>query len=312
MNNSPISLRPKDLAGFKGKSDLKNKLSIFIESAKKRNTQLDHIILFGPAGVGKTTLAEIISHELGANFKVVQATRLKKVTDLTNFISMINENDVIFIDEIHALAIECEETLYSILEDFKIDIEIGSINNTKLIRVDIPKFTLIGATTNIGKISKPLEERFAINLYLDVYSNEEIKTILHTLKTKINENISDDVINEIAIRSKGVPRIAINLLRRVNDFYVTQQTIDPKEIFSILNIDKTGLDKLDLKYLQELKNKNLSLKNISDLLNIDKTTILNKIEPFLIRENLILITTFGRKITQKGLELITTLNASSA
>ncbi|MGL4950539.1 MAG: AAA family ATPase, partial [Mycoplasma sp.] len=205
------NFRPSSFSEFIGKDQIKQNLLIYINSAKTRNAHLDHILLHGEAGCGKTTLASVIANEFDKKVKVIQGTHLKRTVDLINLISLLCEGDFVFIDEIHAMGEECFETLYSVLEDFAIDISIGKDNNKKTARVKIPEFTLIGATTKLNKIPKPLEERFGINLYLDLYNQTEILEIIKTNCKLLEIDLSDDELDLISCNSKGIPRIANHL-----------------------------------------------------------------------------------------------------
>ncbi|MGL4950822.1 MAG: Holliday junction branch migration DNA helicase RuvB, partial [Mycoplasma sp.] len=248
------NFRPENLQEFIGKDDIKNNLQVYIDSAKKRNSVLDHILLHGQPGCGKTTLSNIIANEFDKKIKVIQGTCLKKNIDLINLISLLCHGDFIFIDEIHAMSEECFETLYSVLEDFAIDITIGKDNNKKVARVSIPHFCLIGATTRLDKIPKPLEERFGINIYLDIYSNNEIFQIIKRTSEKLEIALTDDELDFISINTKGVPRIANNLLKRVNDFKTIDKNFKVNNIFKQLKIYELGLHAIDIKYLIALNN----------------------------------------------------------
>ncbi len=304
-----LNLRPQTFDEFLGKTQLKNNLKVFIDSAKQRNTCLDHVLMFGLAGTGKTTLAQIIANEFGRPIKIIQGTQLKKNNDLINFISLINDGDFIFIDEIHAMSIECMETLYSILEDFKLDIKIGVPNNQKITRVALPKFTLIGATTNISKMPKALEERFAISLFFDIYDDCEIEEIIKRSCGLYEFECPQSDIETIASHCKGIPRIANNILKRVIDFKTIDSSKSIKSIFADLQIYEKGLHASDIKYLKMLyaNETAVGLKTLSSVLDIEQDVIETKIEPYLLKSNLIKKTNKGREITKLGFQYVSNI-----
>lgn len=307
-----LNLRPQTIDEFIGKQNLKENLKTFIQAANARGTCLDHILLHGLAGTGKTTLAIIIANEFNKKLKIVQGTMLKKLSDLINFISMLCENDIIFIDEIHAMSEECMETLYSILEDFAIDITIGKENNQKITRVSLPKFTLIGATTNITKIPKPLEERFGINFFFDLYDYDEISEIIHRTSKLLNLELDANEVQVICENSKGIPRIVNHLIKRIIDFKTIDPKITIKSIFSKLEIFELGLQTIDIKYLKTLAGSDdyIGLRTIASVLELDITFIENKIEPYLLRNEFIKKTNRGRMLTNKGAQYVNNLQAN--
>lgn len=300
------NIRPLSLDEFVGKKDIKENINIFVESAKKRNECLDHVLLFGSAGLGKTTFANIIANLFNKKLKIIQGTQLKRNIDLINLVSLVNENDIIFIDEIHAISQECIETLYSVLEDFCIDIKIGVDNNQKITRVKIPKFTLIGATTNIDKLPKSLEERFPIFFFFDSYNDNEIKDLLRRTSNIFETELSEEELILITEHCKGVPRIANNLLKRIVDYRLINSNISIKNIIKKLGIYAKGLTDLDIKYLKALlySDDYIGLKTISSIINTSSDIIENKIEPYLLKLELIKKTNRGRMITKKGVDYL--------
>lgn len=300
------NIRPLSLDEFVGKKDIKENINIFVESAKKRNECLDHVLLFGSAGLGKTTFANIIANLFNKKLKIIQGTQLKRNIDLINLVSLVNENDIIFIDEIHAISQECIETLYSVLEDFCIDIKIGVDNNQKITRVKIPKFTLIGATTNIDKLPKSLEERFPIFFFFDSYNDKEIKDLLKRTSNIFETKLSEEELILITEHCKGVPRIANNLLKRIVDYRLINSNISIKNIIKKLGIYAKGLTDLDIKYLKALlySDDYIGLKTISSIINTSSDIIENKIEPYLLKLELIKKTNRGRMITKKGVDYL--------
>ncbi|KEZ22829.1 Holliday junction branch migration DNA helicase RuvB [Ureaplasma diversum] len=301
-----IELRPQKLADFIGKSSMKNNLGIYLNAAKKRSSCLDHILFYGMAGVGKTSLAFIIANELNVKIHIVQGNALNKPIDIINLLSLVQENDVVFIDEIHACHNLVFETLYSVMEDFAIDVAIGKEFNAKATRIKLPKFTLIGATTALGKIPKPLEERFGFSFFMSEYEVGEIIQLIKINALKIDLELSEDEISLIALNAKGIPRIANRLLRRIYDFKTTNSSWDVEQIFKQIKIYEDGLEECDLQYLLALYNHetDIGLKSICQITQLDPLTVETKIEPFLIKRNYITKSLKGRRITYKGIKFI--------
>jgi Holliday junction DNA helicase RuvB len=307
--NPEYSLRPNNLNDFIGQEGLKDNLKVFIESAKKRNSAIDHILFFGPPGLGKTTLSQIISKELAVGFKATSGPILAKAGDLAAILTNLKEKDVLFIDEIHRMNRLVEEILYPAMEDFQLDIMIGEGPAARSIRIDLPHFTLIGATTRSGMLSSPLRDRFGIPLRLDFYRREELQIIILKNAQRLNIQISEDGTEEIARRSRGTPRIAVRLLKRVRDFAVVKdtKTID-RTIADIalknLNIDENGLDSLDRKYLEcifEFYNGGpVGIETLAAVLSEKKDTLEEVIEPYVLQSGLIQRTARGRVLTAEG------------
>ncbi|MDC4162992.1 Holliday junction branch migration DNA helicase RuvB [Mycoplasma bradburyae] len=297
--------RPTNFNEFIGKNELKEKLLTFINASISQNKSLDHVLFYGPPGVGKTSLAQIIANELKSKIKILQASQIQKPSDLLNAFSLLSKNDVLFIDEIHSLNPAIMELLFPVMEDYVIDILIGKDFNSKFTRMKLPPFTLIGATTMYGRIIDPLEERFGILLKLDYYQDEEIFEIIKTANAKDKIKLSDDEIQSIALNSKGTPRNALRIYKRVMDFKLFNKKENIHQILEKLNIHKFGLSNLDLEYLKVFENnpkQYLGLKSLSLISGIDGFTIESKIEPYLIKLCLIKKTSKGRQITQKAIE----------
>lgn len=304
--------RPTTLDEFVGNKDIVEQLKVFIYSAKKRQKTLDHIILYGPPGVGKTSLATVIANEIGSNILTISGKNIEKVSDLITVLSSINKNDVLFIDEIHCLDKEIEEVLYSVMEDFKISINYKTSESTRIIEVEVEPFTLIGATTKIGNILTPLFDRFGIKYKLEEYSLHELKEIIDINSRKISLEISSEASEEIAKRSKKTPRIAINYLKRINDYaiFTNKNYIDKSFVISIFNklkVDELGLNFDDYKIIkimyENYLNKPVSLKSISIFMNESIVNLENIYEPYLVYLGIIERTKQGRRLTEYGKQL---------
>ena len=306
-------LRPKYLSDFQGQNELKENLKIYIDAAKKRGEALDHIFLQGPPGLGKTTLASIIANEMGADIKLTSATALDKPKDLVGILTNLSKGSILFIDEIHGLKKSMEETLYVAMEDYKIDGVIGQGPAARTMKIDLEPFTLIGATTRTGAVSKPLENRFGIPVKIDLYSPEELSLIIRRSARILNTDITDDAVMAIARCSRGTPRIANRILRRVRDIaQVKGNGTITREMAGIglekLGIDKYGLDKTDreiLRVIIEIYNGGpVGLEALAASINDSADTVEVYYEPYLMRQGYLKRTTRGRCVTQKAYEVL--------
>ena len=306
-------LRPLKFNEFIGQKKLKDNAQIFIKSALERKDSLDHVLLDGPPGLGKTTLAQIISNEMGSNFKSTSGPILAKAGDLAAILTSLAENDILFIDEIHRLNTSVEEILYSAMEDFNLDLMIGEGPSARSIKIDLPKFTLIGATTRIGLISNPLRDRFGIPFRLEFYQPEELQKIVTRAAEIIKANISHEGAEIISRRSRGTPRIALRILKRVRDYAIVYNTniIDKKMADIALNeldVDQLGLDSGDHKYLRFIADHYaggpVGIETIAAGLSEQKDNIEETIEPFLIQLGFIQRTPRGRMLTPQAFDHI--------
>lgn len=304
-----LSLRPQRLVQYIGQNKVKEVLGIFIESAKMRNQPLDHVLLSGPPGLGKTTLANIISNEMGVNIRVTSGPAIERPGDLAAILTNLNENDVLFIDEIHRLNKTVEEIMYPALEDYALDIIIGKGPSARSIRLDLPKFTLIGATTRSGMLASPLRDRFGVMCTLDFYNVDDLKEIVLRSAGIINVEINDSGAEEIARRSRGTPRIANRLLKRVRDYAIVKSNgkIDLKTADSalkMLEIDEMGLDKLDRRILNTIieyyRGGPVGLDTLAASIGEEKVTIEDVYEPYLLQIGYLNRTPRGRVVTEMG------------
>lgn len=306
-DNIQKSLRPKTFSEYIGQKDLKNKMNIFIKAAKMRDEAMDHVLLYGPPGLGKTTLAGVIATEMGVNLKITTGPVLEKAGDLAAILTSLEENDILFIDEIHRLSTSVEEILYPAMEDGELDILIGKGPSARSIRVELPKFTLIGATTKAGQLSTPLRDRFGVTHRMEYYQLEELREILKRGASLMNISYDEDGITEIAKRSRGTPRIANRLLKRARDYALVKGNgiLDKKSvegILDILGVDDSGLDELDRNILESIINVYnggpVGIETLALLLGEDRRTIEEVYEPYLVKIGFIKRTQRGRVVTE--------------
>lgn len=313
MKNEDIdvenSLRPKSLDDYLGQEKAKEQLKIFIEAAKSRNEQLDHVLLYGPPGLGKTTLAYIIANELGVNIKTASGPSIEKSGDLAAILSSLEEGDVLFIDEIHRMPRYIEEILYPAMEDYVLDIIVGTDSSSRNIRIELPHFTLVGATTRAGDLSSPLRDRFGIITKLQYYTEEELVEIVKRTGRVLETKISEEAAIELARRSRGTPRIANRLFKRVRDFAIVlgdgEITLDiTKEALDRLKVDSLGLDDTDYNLLKSIIEKfnggPVGIEAIASSIGEEQTTIEDVYEPYLLQTGLLKRTSRGRIVTQKA------------
>ena len=311
MDNDIRIYRPRSLDQFIGQNLVRKNLKVFIESAKERKTSLDHVLLAGPPGLGKTTLANIIANELCVNIRVTSGPLITKAGDLAAILSNMEQNDVLFIDEIHRLSSSVEEVLYAAMEDYVLDILIGEGPAAKSVRIELSPFTLIGATTRLGLISNPLRERFGIPITLDFYKTEDLTMVVKKAASELAIIIDDESAKEIATRSRGTPRIANRLLRRVHDYSVYNKldgiNVELAKLSLLeLEVDDIGLNSLDYRYLDCLiENYNggpAGIDSIAASMGEARDVLEDVVEPYLIQKGLINRTPRGRLLTQKSIE----------
>ena len=310
VDASDITLRPKRLDEYVGQEKIKEMLNVFITTAKAREESLDHVLLYGPPGLGKTTLANIIANEMGTNFKAVTAPSISRTGDLAAILSSLEPGDVLFIDEIHRLPKIVEEVLYSAMEDYSLDIIVGKDSTAQTIKIDLPPFTLIGATTRCGDISSPLRDRFGIVNQINYYTIDELVKIVNRTSRVFNFGISSDAALEIAKRSRGTPRIANRLFRRVRDFAQFNSSNDyidldvTKNSLTKLGIDNDGLDETDHKFLRAIIERfnggPVGLAPVAASIGEELVTLEDVYEPYLLQEGFIVRTSRGRVATEKA------------
>lgn len=298
-----LSIRPESLKDYIGQKRVVENLSLAIQAAKKRNEPIEHCLLYGPPGIGKTTLAHIIAKEMDSSIVTISGPSIEKVGDIAAILTSLNDKDVLFVDEIHRLNRNIEEMLYSALEDFKLDIVVGQGPGAKTLRIDLPKFTFVGATTRIGMLTNPLRDRFGLVLRLDYYALDELLDIINRSAVVLNIKIDKESAKIIAQRSRSTPRIANKILRRVRDLAQVKQ-IDKitkdiaQEALEIINIDENGLDYLDKKYLDIINNVfnggPVGIETLASSLSEDKKTLEEVVEPYLLQCGYIKKTPKGR------------------
>jgi Holliday junction DNA helicase RuvB len=307
-----ISLRPDGWSDYIGQEQIKKNLSVFIQASKKREESLDHVLFYGPPGLGKTTLALIIANEMNTNIKVTAAPMIEKSGDLAAILTNLDEGDILFIDEIHRLSPAVEEILYPSMEDFRLDIIIGSGPAAQTVKIDLPRFTLIGATTRAGMLSNPLRDRFGMSFRMNFYNTSELSQIVTKASNKLNKDIDSNSALEIARRSRGTPRISLRLLKRVRDFsdVADETSISHQRTQFALNelgINNHGFDEMDirfLRYLIEAKGRPMGLSTIAAALSEDEGTIEDVVEPYLLANGYLERTSRGRIATAKTYDIL--------
>lgn len=303
-------LRPKDFTEYIGQKRVVENIDLMVKSALKRNAAMDHVLLSGPPGLGKTSLAMIIASSIGSELHVISGPAIEKKGDLAAVLTNLNPQDILFIDEIHRMHISVEEILYSAMEDFRLDILIGQGASARTMQIDLVPFTLIGATTRSGLLSNPLRDRFMAHLHFDYYKPEELAQILHNNAHKLDIKLNEVAKLEIAKRSRGTPRIANRILRRVRDYALIEdhdvvQLEDVAKALNLLDIDTLGLDSMDRKIIKVIKdyynNGPVGIDALSATLGEDKQTIEEVYEPYLLKEGLLLRTPRGRVLSDKAI-----------
>lgn len=307
------TIRPESISEYIGQEDVKENIRVFVEAAKMRNESLDHVLLYGPPGLGKTTLAFIIAHELGTNIKTASGPSIEKSGDLAAILSSLEPGDVLFIDEIHRMPRYIEEILYPAMEDFSLDIIVGSEGNSRNIKIDLPPFTLVGATTRAGDLSAPLRDRFGITSKLQFYTVEELTDIIKRTARVLDVEIEEEAARELAKRSRGTPRIANRLFKRVRDFALVKGngTVDlaiTEDALERLKVDKMGLDNTDhellLAVIEKFGGGPVGIEALSSSIGEEVTTIEDVYEPYLLQTGLLKRTSRGRIATDKAYEVL--------
>jgi len=301
------SVRAKSWSEFYGQENVKKSLLIAIEAAKKRGEALEHVLLYGPPGLGKTTLSHLIAQEMGSNIRVTSGPAIERAGDLASILTNLEKGDVLFIDEIHRMNKVVEETLYPAMEDYALDIILGKGPSARTLRLDLPPFTIIGATTRVGLLTGPLRDRFGVVHRLNFYEPEELRIIIHNAAKKLKVPINEQSLEELAIRARGTPRIALKLLKRVRDFAqvkgegkITEQITD--QALSLLEVDKKGLDALDHRYLNAIIEKHnggpVGVETIASTISEDTGSLEDVVEPYLMQIGMIKRTPRGRVATK--------------
>lgn len=303
------TLRPKDFSNYIGQERLKKNLKLAIDAAKKRSEPVDHILLYGPPGLGKTTMASVIAHEMGAQIRITSGPAISRAADLASLLTSLQDGDILFIDEIHRLSTSIEEVLYSAMEDFKLDIMLGKGPTAKSLRLDLPKFTIIGATTKVGNLAAPLRDRFGIMHRLEFYTPEEIENIVHRSANILQLQIDSDAAQKIATRSRLTPRIANRLLKRTRDYADINgdgivDAVIASSALELLEIDHIGLDPADRRLIKTIIENHdggpVGIDTLAAITGDERSTIEDFFEPYLLQIGFLERTPRGRKVTAKA------------